>query len=626
MAARFWVGGTATWTAANTTNWSATSGGAGGASVPGAADTVTFDAASGGGVVTVGAAYNPSVISIDMGAFTGTLDFSANNNSPTMQTFNCSGTGTRTLNMGSGTWTLTGNATTIFNCSTVTNLTLNYNTSTVIANYSGATGTRTFNLGNATQGQLYNLNITAGTDSVNLTGSGSVNINGDLNFTGFSGTAAVGTTQLYGNLTLNSTMTWTTQSSAITFKATSGIKTITSNGVQVNQTITLDGVGGTWQLADALNMGGATARTITLTNGTFNANNFNVTCGSFSSSNSNVRTLTMGSGTWTLTGNNATIFNISTAVNLSMTATTATVNCTYSGSIGTRTLSSGNNNSSVVGPNFYITAGTDIVNLGNSSPRFQSMDFTGFSGTLTNGSATQINIASSLTFSSTMTNSYTAAIFFNGTDSATTGTLITNGITLNSAVSIAKTGFTLTLGSSLNNSSTITHSNGTFNANGYNVTAASFSSSNANVRTLTLGSGTWTLTGSGTPWDITTTTNLTMTASTGLIILNDASASTKTFSGGSLTYGSLRLTGAGTGAFIILGSNTFNVFTMDTPPHTLQFTAGTTTAFNTFNVNGANAGSLMTITSSTLAQHTLKNNGNLPVIVSFCNISYSNAT
>lgn len=42
MANRYWVGGSGTWNT-STTNWSATSGGAGGASVPTAADNVFFD-------------------------------------------------------------------------------------------------------------------------------------------------------------------------------------------------------------------------------------------------------------------------------------------------------------------------------------------------------------------------------------------------------------------------------------------------------------------------------------------------------------------------------------------------------------------------------------------------------
>jgi len=51
VAARFWVG-SGTWDSANTANWAATSGGAGGASIPTSADTVTFDANSGGCTVS----------------------------------------------------------------------------------------------------------------------------------------------------------------------------------------------------------------------------------------------------------------------------------------------------------------------------------------------------------------------------------------------------------------------------------------------------------------------------------------------------------------------------------------------------------------------------------------------
>jgi len=54
MADRYWVGGTGTWNSTSTTNWSASSGGAAGASVPTAADNVIFDAGSdAGGIFTV---------------------------------------------------------------------------------------------------------------------------------------------------------------------------------------------------------------------------------------------------------------------------------------------------------------------------------------------------------------------------------------------------------------------------------------------------------------------------------------------------------------------------------------------------------------------------------------------
>jgi hypothetical protein len=53
MADRYWVGGSGTWDTTSTTNWSDTSGGAGGASVPTAADNVFFDSESAAGDYTV---------------------------------------------------------------------------------------------------------------------------------------------------------------------------------------------------------------------------------------------------------------------------------------------------------------------------------------------------------------------------------------------------------------------------------------------------------------------------------------------------------------------------------------------------------------------------------------------
>lgn len=53
MADRYWVGGNGTWSSTNTTRWSATSGGASGASVPTSLDKVYIDANSGGSGATI---------------------------------------------------------------------------------------------------------------------------------------------------------------------------------------------------------------------------------------------------------------------------------------------------------------------------------------------------------------------------------------------------------------------------------------------------------------------------------------------------------------------------------------------------------------------------------------------
>ena len=53
MANRYWVGGSGAWDNTNTTNWSASSGGSGGASVPTSTDNVFFDSNSSGSSYTV---------------------------------------------------------------------------------------------------------------------------------------------------------------------------------------------------------------------------------------------------------------------------------------------------------------------------------------------------------------------------------------------------------------------------------------------------------------------------------------------------------------------------------------------------------------------------------------------
>lgn len=207
MASRFWVGGTGTWDNSDTTHWASSSGGAGGQSVPASGDTVTFDGSSGGGTVTVAATINGSntITNIVCGAFTGTLDFSVNNPSLTMNSMSISGSGTRTINMGSGTFTLNARfVTNMWDAGTVTNLTFNCGTSTLLLQPSGGAPNNAW--GMAGGGQTYR-NVTfdysAGTsNNAFITGSNTINtltINQAVAL--FPGT---GTTQSLTSLVLNS--------------------------------------------------------------------------------------------------------------------------------------------------------------------------------------------------------------------------------------------------------------------------------------------------------------------------------------------------------------------------------------------------------------------------------------
>jgi hypothetical protein len=169
MASRFWLGGTGNWdgTTASSAHWGTGSGTGGPASGPGVNDSATFDGASGGGTVTVTG--NITCQSITCGAFTGTLDFSANNNNVTLSAtggFNGSGTATRTINLGNGLWTLSTNGTaTPWNMTTTTGLTFNANGSTI--SFTGVgTNVRTF----AGGGLTYNI-VSFGPNTSGATGA-----------------------------------------------------------------------------------------------------------------------------------------------------------------------------------------------------------------------------------------------------------------------------------------------------------------------------------------------------------------------------------------------------------------------------------------------------------------------
>lgn len=74
MANRYWVGGTATWDGTAGSKWSTTSGGAGGAAVPTAADDVFFDGSSGSGTVTTSGTTTMNCRSLNFTGFTGTFN------------------------------------------------------------------------------------------------------------------------------------------------------------------------------------------------------------------------------------------------------------------------------------------------------------------------------------------------------------------------------------------------------------------------------------------------------------------------------------------------------------------------------------------------------------------------
>jgi hypothetical protein len=165
---------------------------------------------------------------------------------------------------------------------------------------------------------------TAELGSVNisvLTSAGTATITGELkNLTlNCAGTTITNSTRkLYGNLNVVSA-TLSAGTLITTFAATSGTQTITTNGNSIVFPITIDGVGGTTQLSDALTMN--SSRVITLTSGTFSLNGYTCTAaGGFAVTGTNTKVLAHGTSDLVISLAGATAFN-ATGSNLTSTGT-----------------------------------------------------------------------------------------------------------------------------------------------------------------------------------------------------------------------------------------------------------------------------------------------------------------
>jgi hypothetical protein len=478
MADRYWVGGTAAWDGTAGTKWALTSGGTGGQAVPTSADDVFFSNLS-TGTCTISAG-NTGAKSINCTGFTGTLAGSTGisvSGSVTLATgMTYTYTGTLTI-IGTGTLTtasktlgpvtvngagitvslgdaLTMGATRTF---TFTNGTLNlanfilstglfssnvsntrviqFGTGNITITGSGTafnlqganfsyTGTPTVNISNNsatattvsvtnsfTETNALDLNFTTGTYSLTF----STAFVRNLNFTGFAGTINNSNRTIYGNFTFPATGLSLSGNNTQNFSATSGTQTITTNGVTIDVPFTFNGAGGTRALAGDLTLG--STRTISFESGTFNTNNFNVTISRLLSNNTNVRTLNMGSGTWTL-GGTGTVWDIATSTNLTLNPSTSTIVLSDT-SATARTFAGGGltyNNLTIGG-----TTGTS------------TLTFTG-SNTFNTLSSTK-TVAHTILFTASTTNTFTT-FNINGT----AGNVVTIGSVTAASHTLAKAG------------------------------------------------------------------------------------------------------------------------------------------------------------------------------------------
>ena len=301
MADRYWVaGGTGNYN--STTNWSATSGGASGATVPTAADNVFFNASSGAGTATINVASNCR--DLNLTGFLGTLNFT--------NTLAVIGS---VMNFGLGTYTVTGAS----QLQLQTTMTVTSNGTSWQGNLY-FTGNIVFTLAD-NMTILGTLSVTAGSTqtingntifvSSNLTSVGNGTTLGTTNIV-LNGTgtwSSSGTGVIRNNVTINTAGTLTLGANVFyntgTLTYTAGTVITTGSTLNIAANTKLDTNGITWNNINTTTALGITlgnnltlTGTLTVSGGTLS---FTLVGNSLISTNAN---LTMGtSGTFTMPAN-----------------------------------------------------------------------------------------------------------------------------------------------------------------------------------------------------------------------------------------------------------------------------------------------------------------------------------
>lgn len=636
---RYWVGSTGNWDNATTTRWSATSGGSGGASVPTSADDVIFDAASSAGsytvtiVATTGARCNSLTFAAPASGtvtwagttalyihgnvtlpatglirtYTGAITLSGSTAGKTLTTngvvlgssirtngvgcewslgsalnigasnsifpenglfaFNVynvtaagielGANGTKTLDLGSSTLTFSGSTPLSFGTTATASDVLTFNAGTSQINCT--TGTSSFSGNGKT---FYNVSFTnTGAGTVTLNGTNTFN---NLSFTGNTATGlrniSVTANQIInGTLTLsagtNATMRHFVRSDVLETPRTLTCNSVVATDVDFRDIVIAGAaapVSGT-RLGDCKGNSGITFDTPKIVYWNLTSND-NWSATAWATSNGG----TPAANNFPLAQDTA----VFTSTRPSLAAT-ITVNAAYN--IGTIDMSARTTN--------VMTLAT-----GSNAPTIY--------GNWINGTGTTLTGSGNITFAGRNTQTITSAgktftqpLYFNN---------LSGSVTLQDSITLQTGGISLSLVS------------GTFNTNNFSVTGTSggsgFDAQGSITRILNMGSTTWTFVGSGTVWNITTSTNLSVTG-TGTINLTSAAA--KTFAGGNVSYAGITLNQGNAGTLTITGNNTFADIT-----NTYAATGATTIALGTttqrvgkFSASGA-AGKVLTVTGT----------------------------
>lgn len=527
MADRYWVaGGTGNYN--STTNWSATSGGASGASFPSTVDNVFFNALSGAGIATINVA--SQCANLNLTGFLGTLAFT---NALTLN-------GT-ILNFGLGTYTVTGAGYLRFGTAmSITSNGTNYTGNMAIAtpviitladnltcsgtfDFTASSGAMTLNGNtlNISGSLLYSspVNISGttaivfnGTGTWNHTGNGALRNNVTINT---AGTLTLGTNVYYNTGTLTYTAgTVITTGSTLTIQLSTTLNTngITWNNISFSGGNIVTTLGSNLTLTGTMIIGVAVTCSFTL--GAFNliTSSANLTCSNGSifnvPQNLTYKTFTILIGGTSLNSNTLTITE-----NLTVNGpTSGTTNIVYGGT-GTWTASA---ITAIMSNNFTInTAGTltitGIVYKGANTITYTAGTIvdTGATVVISSASTTTLNVSGKtwnklLIHGPVTLTSNINAVTFGATGSSQNTTFTLGGFLINfTHLEFGNSGSSVTLptawvcqnitfnttGSTVINGNSITI-NGDINQNGSSTVTGTTPFTYA-------GTGTWSRTGTG---------------------------------------------------------------------------------------------------------------------------------
>ena len=566
--------------------WSATDGGAAGASVPGSGDNVHFTANSNGLTLTVNVASNCIDFVADADN-TATVDGASTVNITGDVTWGASMTNSKT-----GAWAVRGSSKSITSAGVT---------------WAGAlfhSGSGSYTLQDAFTSTGY----------VELD-SGTLDTNGQaVSCTYFLKSSATAATLTLGASTFTTSHAngWTYSGSTLTVTANTATIIITGTGALVGGAVNWNGadfeLNGTAHLVTGaftcatLTRNGTATKTDSVTFG----GGVTFTCTTFAMKGNAVyyRLLVQSNADGTPATITATNWTGSQHVDImDITATNAVDLSAITGDSGdcqgntnitfttpaTQTWDNGNNNWDNAGSwtsriplpqdDVVVGGGTVAVNMTRIGKNIT------FTGTPTATKSNAIDFYGSLTLASGMTWTGNKIETFRGRGSYT---ITTAGKTLYRLYMEAPSGTLTVQDDSIleNGSDRMYLIAGTLDANDNDITMGAIHSNYSSTRGLVMGSGTWTLgiATATTKWNFATTTGLTFDAETSTLVLTNSGANAQTFSGGGLTYNNVTVAGAGDYDLTISGDNTYNIFTVDRSEEskTLTITPASTQTFAEF--------------------------------------------